>query len=404
MKFDLIVIGIGLSGLIAAKTAVEMGKKVLIIGKGMGTVCLFSNTIDLLGSIPPSVSVFDGICQWIKEYPHHPYGKIDSEIIKESLRAFNSVFPSNYTFRNEDDRNCLIPTPLGTFKPTYLIPPTMVSWNGGKEESLIIGFRGLKDFYADLISRRIGCNGITLSYPELISNEVTQTQMARLFEKRDFREIVAKEIKKYLKKERYIGLPAVLGIDFPSDVKNDLERLIGIKIFEIPTLPPSIPGLRIFNYFKQWLIQKGATLLYGYKVTNSILKGKICEGIEVYNPPNKSLYMADRYILATGRFIGGGLQAQSNFISESLFNLPVSFTRFQKDWFDSSFFGRHPIHKAGITVNSNFQPISEKGEIIVENLWVCGTILSEHNYFDEKSKEGIEISTGYMAAKKAFEV
>ena len=34
MHYDLIIIGMGLSGLMAAKTAAEMGKKTLIIGKG----------------------------------------------------------------------------------------------------------------------------------------------------------------------------------------------------------------------------------------------------------------------------------------------------------------------------------------------------------------------------------
>ena len=52
MHYDLIVIGMGLSGLMAAKTAAEAGQKVLIVGKGMGSLCLFSNTIDVLGKSP----------------------------------------------------------------------------------------------------------------------------------------------------------------------------------------------------------------------------------------------------------------------------------------------------------------------------------------------------------------
>ena len=52
-RFDLIVIGTGLAGLTAARTAVEMGAKVLITGRGMGALTLFGNTIDILGEIPP---------------------------------------------------------------------------------------------------------------------------------------------------------------------------------------------------------------------------------------------------------------------------------------------------------------------------------------------------------------
>jgi flavin-dependent dehydrogenase len=42
MHYDLIVIGMGLSGLMAAKTAAESGQRVLIVGKGMGSLSLFS--------------------------------------------------------------------------------------------------------------------------------------------------------------------------------------------------------------------------------------------------------------------------------------------------------------------------------------------------------------------------
>ena len=46
-RWDLIVIGLGLAGLTAARTAVERGAKVLIIGRGMGSVTLFGNTIEI---------------------------------------------------------------------------------------------------------------------------------------------------------------------------------------------------------------------------------------------------------------------------------------------------------------------------------------------------------------------
>jgi anaerobic glycerol-3-phosphate dehydrogenase len=36
-------------------------------------------------------------------------------------------------------------------------------------------------------------------------------------------------------------------------------------------------------------------------------------------------------------------------------------------------------------------------------VWVTGSILAYHHAIDEKSREGIEIATGYMAAKHALE-
>jgi len=70
MHFDLIVIGMGLSGLMAAKTAAESGMKVLIVGKGMGSLCLFSNTIDVLGQFPKTT----------KMEPHKQAPDVDSNV------------------------------------------------------------------------------------------------------------------------------------------------------------------------------------------------------------------------------------------------------------------------------------------------------------------------------------
>jgi len=404
MYFDIIVIGMGLSGLMAAKTAVESGMKVLIVGKGMGTLCLFSNTIDLLGTIPLSMEVEKGLYKWIIIHPEHPYSKVGLENIKKSFLEFNSIFSSHYSFKNENERNCLIPTPVGTLRPTYMIPNTMVPWNHQEEKRVILGFKGFKDFYADWIARRLNSRSITLSIPDLIRNEVTQIYLSRCFEKRLFRERIINEIKKHLQGEKFLGFPAILGIEDPYSVKSDLEQSLEAKIFEIPVLPPSIPGLRIFNRFKEWLIAKGATFLMGYQVTKAILKGKRCEGIEVSNAPITNLYCADRYILATGRFIGGGLKATSNSsLFETIFNLPVTKPKNQNEWFRKNFFDDHMIHEMGILTNKSFQPISNEGDIVLENIWVCGTILSGHKYLYEKSKEGIEISTGYMAVKSALE-
>jgi glycerol-3-phosphate dehydrogenase subunit B len=187
-------------------------------------------------------------------------------------------------------------------------------------------------------------------------------------------------------------------------VKKDLEEIIGAEVFEIPILPPSIPGMRIFNRFKEWLIQRGVTFLLGYSVSKATLKEKKCERIDVFNPPIFNSYSADRYILATGRFIGGGLVADEEKIFEPIFNLPLAQPKSREEWFGKSFFNDlpHPIHQTGIRTDSSLRPIDEKGGLVLENVWVAGSILAGHHSVDEKSREGIEITTGYVAAKESL--
>jgi glycerol-3-phosphate dehydrogenase subunit B len=444
MHYNLIVIGMGLSGLMAAKTAVEAGQKVLIVGKGMGSLCLFSNTIDVLGQFPKTAKMEphkqapdvdtnapqgehpvpegqfthrqvsgplgtgmrDSLSQWIKNHPRHPYSKVDLEKIEEALSSFLSLFPPPYSFQTINHMTCLLPTGAGTFRPTYLIPMTMVGGTLIDEgHTLIVGFKGFKDFYAPYVADQLKCRGITLSFPDAFHDEMGATALARLMEKKSFREMIGQEIKKQLHDETQVGFPALLGLHNPIQVKEDLEKIIGAQVFEIPVLPPSIPGIRIFNRFKEWLVQKGVTILLGYSVSKAITKGKRCEGIEVLRSPVITSYSADHYLLATGRFMGGGLKADMEKVFEPIFNLPLSQPPSREGWFRKAFFSdlSHPIHRAGILTDLYFQPVNERGDLILENVWVAGTILADHHCIDEKSREGIEIATGYTAAKYMLE-
>ncbi len=405
MHYDLIVIGMGLSGLTAAKTAAAAGRKVLIVGKGMGSLCLFSNTIDVLGKSPTAMKMTEALSRWIEERPFHPYSKAGVKSIEEALASFLSLFPSPYSFQTMDGRNCLLPTGAGTLRPTYLIPMTMaggVSVNGGR--TLIVGFKGFKDFYTHYVADQLKCRGINLQLPDPLDQEPTATVLARLMEKKSFRENVGTEIRKQLQDETRVGLPALLGMHDPVQVRDDLEAIIGAKVFEIPILPPSIPGMRIFNRFKEWLIHKGVSFSLGYSVSKAVVRGKRCERIEVVHPPVVTSYSADQYILATGRFIGGGLKADDEKVFEPIFDLPLSQPRSREDWFTDSFFSDllHPIHEAGILTDASLQPVDAGGNMILENLWAAGSILAHHHCIDEKSREGIEISTGYAAAKNAL--
>ena len=325
--------------------------------------------------------------------------------MKEALSLFTSLFPPPYFFQTVGNGNCLIPTGAGTLRPTYLIPTTMVAGTSLKEgDGLIVGFKGFKDFYADYVADQLNCRGVTLPLSETFRQEITATGLARLMEKESFRETIGMEIKEKLHGETRVGLPALLGVRESWKVKKDLEEIIGANVFEIPILPPSIPGMRIFNRLKEWLIQRGVTFLLGHSVSKAILKGKRCQGVHVLNPPISNFYSADRYILATGRFVGGGLVADEKKIFEPIFNLPVAQPESREEWFGKSFFSDfpHPVHRAGILTDSSLRPIDEKEEVLLENVWVAGSILTDHHSVDEKSREGIEIATGYMAAKQAL--
>ena len=152
----------------------------------------------------------DGLSQWIKDHPEHPYSKAGWEKIEEALSSFLSLFPPPYLFQSLGDGNCSFLTGAGTFDP-LTVPVTMMAGTSLKKgEGLIVGFEGFKDFYAHYVADQVNCRGVTLPLPGALHQEITATALSRLMEKQSFREIVGREIKKHLNGETRVGLPAIL--------------------------------------------------------------------------------------------------------------------------------------------------------------------------------------------------
>lgn len=404
-RWDLIVIGMGLAGLTAAYAARQKGAKVLVLGRGMGTVTLFGNTIDVLGTVPPGEDLEAGVSGRIAADPDHPYARTGWTGIAEALAAFRALFPPPYTFAAAGGGNVLVPTGAGTLRPTYLLPATMAAGAHLKlSETLIVGLKGFKDFQGDTVALHLGCRGVNLALPRYGLEGLTALALARLMDEPAFREGLAEAIRGQMAGEKRIGLPAVLGLRAPAEVLTTLEAITGARIFEIPMLPPSIPGMRIFHRFREVLAAGGATFLMGNPVIGAEVGSGRCKGVVVENPPLRNVYHADRFILATGRFLGGGLWADMERITEPLFSLPVAQPAGRGEWFHRRFFnpGAHPIHTAGLFTNPDLQPVDPEGRVAIANLWAAGSILAHHQAIDEHCREGIAIATGYHAAERAL--
>ena len=91
MKY--LVVGAGLSGLMAAKTAAESGLSAVLLGKGIGAIQVLPGGIDVLGYYPEdAVTAHDDVRlalrRLIQERPDHPYvrvGEQDIDFFGESL-------------------------------------------------------------------------------------------------------------------------------------------------------------------------------------------------------------------------------------------------------------------------------------------------------------------------------
>ena len=167
-------------------------------------------------------------------------------------------------------------------------------------------------------------------------------------------------------------------------------------------MPPSVPGIRLREMFEQVFPQKGITLIPQQKVASI-----------TFDSDGAHLSLGDNYgpitihsravILATGRFLSGGLEAHITGITESLLDLPVTQPASRKDWYRDGYTAPsgHAIHKAGIEVDASFRPLAKNGEPYHERLFAAGIILAHQDWIRGRSGAGIAIATAYQAVAAA---
>lgn len=418
--YDVIVIGMGLAGLMAAKTAAQGGKSVLLIGKGVGTAHTYTGCIDVLGYYPPQSSdpveiPFSSLSRLIEERPGHPYARVGTPEIRGALISFLGLFDEGgYHYLSGGEKNTLTLTPSGGTRTTYLFPSTM-EWGGVEEarDVLIVDFDGLKDFYGAYMAHNLNFLGkegrlsfkarsISLPLSELSDRKTAAPfVLARFFEAKRFRNKIVEAVRAARKGDERVAFPAVLGVERPHEVKQELEGKLGTTVFEIPTLPPSVPGYRLFQSFKRDLQRRGVTMIMGFSVAETVVRDDTCLGVAVSTPSIQRSYCAEVYILATGGFFGGGLKAKADRVVEPIFHLPVYQPASRENWFNDRFFPDepHPIDAFGVRVNEQLNPIDDRGNVVVKNLRVAGSILSHCDALREKSGGGVALSTGYKSGK-----
>ena len=112
---------------------------------------------------------------------------------------------------------------------------------------------------------------------------------------------------------------------------------------------------------------------------------------------------AQAVILATGRFLSGGLEAHSDGIREHLLGLPVTQPDNRGDWYRERYtdIRGHAIHRAGIEVDAALRPLGPDGKAYDSRLFAAGVVMAHQDWIRGRSGAGIAIATAYRAVAEA---
>ena len=129
--------------------------------------------------------------------------------------------------------------------------------------------------------------------------------------------------------------------------------------------------------------------------------GRRCTAITTGSAEWQETLEAEGIILATGRFLGGGLTAGRNGIRETLFGLPVAQPPARDLWHRDRFLDHrgHPVNEAGLEIDDQFRPLGTDRSFALENLFAAGSVLAHQDWVRTKSGAGLAIATAYGAVE-----
>jgi glycerol-3-phosphate dehydrogenase subunit B len=402
LHFDVVVIGAGTAGLTAGARLARAGARVCVLGKGIGSTHLAPATIDVLGYTTAPVTEWGPAIATLA--PDHPYTRIGAATVSEAIGWFAETVQSGpmagYRYSGDPQRNRLHPTALGALRPSALVPETMGAFDEARSagELAIVGVPCLRDFHQDLCAANLRAGGVEarplVVEPELERADMNALGLARHLDDEAWRAAFCAQLTPLLGDAAGVGLPAMLGLRDPHGVWMDLQHRLQRWVFEIPTLPPSVPGMRLYEILRAALRGAGGRLVLGAEVVGHERAGERIASVRTSAAGRELSYAADWFVLASGGLASGAIELDSHWVAhDRVLDLPLAgVPDAGSPRFSSTYLDEQPLALAGIAVDDR---LCAHG---ASNVVVAGASLPGAVPWREGSGEGIALASGVHAA------
>ncbi len=416
-SYDVAVIGAGMAGMASALFAAQQGLSCIQIGNP-GGLLFASGLLDLLAVHPVGEgrrwrSPYQAVAALTRDQPEHPLARVDPSAIRHAFEAFvTALGAAGMPYAPLGEHNSEVPTSIGTIKSSYGVPVTMVAGAAalaGRTPCLLIDFRGLREFsaaqlVAELADRWPRLRHARIEFPGSEgSPELYGAHLAGALESADTRARIISVVKPLLGDAQAVGFPAVLGLGRASEVHAAFEAALGVPVFEISTIPTSVPGLRLLAALERTMAASRIERRHRARVRGLTYDaGGKTATLELDDLAGGERVVARSVVLATGRFTGRGLTADRGGVRESILDLPVSQPDSRDAWHQRDFLdpAGHPINRVGVMVDSTWHPLDATGRAAWPGLFAVGSILAHQDWMRSKCGSGLAIATAWAAIEQ----
>jgi glycerol-3-phosphate dehydrogenase subunit B len=411
---DVVIVGSGLAGLSTAVRLAEDGARVAVVAAGGATLSWAGGPLDIAAA-PPDGTPREGVAN-LAARPAHPYAVLAADIEAAVAWFGETMARGGLPYEGDLDRPLRpLPTALGATRPAAIVPAGMAAalepWRPG-EGLVVMGIQGDKDLWPAAVAAGLrqafaagsgpdpaSITAVTVAIPDLADRRNRSAlDLAHRFDEPRRRATLLAHMSRALdggpSGPCRIALPAALGLEDHAAALAAARDALGGPVFELPMVPPSIPGLRLQAVLRRRLLALGGRILLGEAVARVELDAGRVARVILPAAARELTIRAPALVLATGGLTGGGLVAlPSGGLRETVLGLPVEAPP-EADWLagraDAP--GGHPIALAGIRTDAQLRPVAPAGVRIV------GSLLAGQRYVDERCGDGVALASAWRAA------
>ena len=407
MKFDTIIIGGGLSGLVAGIRLSRQHRKVAIVSSGQSALHFCSGSFGLLGSVA-GVPVEHPLEAMRMLGPEHPYRRMGLDRAGELADAVPAFFSeAGISLKGSSRVNHYQLTPLGIFKPAWLTMGDFMGCDTPRpsfKSCVIVNFKAYLDFYPHYLAEGLGRCGVSCSVAEVevdaverlrhSSGDMRAASIARQL-RGEALEQFAMKINRVCGSADAVLIPAVVGFDSEEELAA-LRRMVTVPLYCVPVTPMSVSGLRAQVLLRRHFERLGGTYLLGDNAVGSrfgadgALRAVETAGL------GSDVLEADTFVLATGGIFSRGIVAEPHRVFEPLLGVDVDAPDDRDRWFSPGFFDAQPYMGFGAKVDASFHPYREGRA--VPNVYAAGAVLGAYDGLAEGSGSGVAILTALHTA------
>lgn len=414
---DVLVVGSGLAGLVAALTAAEQGRSVRLLTSGMGSLAISGGSVDFLGYADSRLA--SDPWQSLALLPEdHPYRLLGTESVRTAFQFFSDIMEKQHwpmrpaLAQDGTPRNTQLPTIMGTLKPTYLLPASLnTQAMASAKKVLVLSVHGLRDCQPALVVSQLKryrswadrefSQGLLPSPFGETHRAITALDLARLADKQQGRQWLLNALAPHAGKYDLILMPPLCGSRANPEVWQAVNAAAGCPVVEMLSIPPGVGGLRLRDALLNALHKLDFELVENTTVLRAETAEKTCTSVLAEASGQQRRHEARAFVTATGGILGGGMVLEPGQCWDSVFNIDITVPQDVSQWSEPQIFGNHLFSRMGVRVDREMRPVDAAAAVRWQNVFFAGRSLGGYDYATEKSGHGVAIATGWQAGRMA---